>query len=300
MRFIIGLFSLAATILAASSARAEVRVVATVPDLAAIAKEVGGNEVKVTSMALPTQDAHFVDAKPSLALDLNKADLLLVVGLELEVGWLPVLLTSARNGDIQVGSRGYLDCSTLISPLDIATRQVDRSEGDVHPGGNPHYTVDPRNAAKVAKGIADRLAELDPKHAETYQANAKSFIARLDTARKGWEQRLVAARGTAIVGYHKSWAYLADWLGFVEIGFIEPKPGIPPTPSHVAKLLGLARSKKVKIVLQEQYYPDDTAGLVAKKVPASLIRLPGGTDVKGGQSYIDHLEEIVKKLEAAL
>jgi zinc/manganese transport system substrate-binding protein len=281
-------------------ARADLRVVATVPDLAAIARDIGGSHASVTALSLHTQDPHFVDAKPSLALELNKADLLLAVGMDLEVGWLPTLLTGARNGDIQVGSRGYLDCSRFVTALDVPAASVDRSAGDVHRGGNPHYLHDPRAAAKVARGIADRMSELDPDHAEAYANNVTAFVDKLDQARKGWESRLASARGVAVIGYHKSWVYLADWLGLVEVAFLEPKPGVPPSPSHVAKVLVLARKQKVKLVLQEEYYPDDTAKLVADKVPAALLRLPAGANFKGGQGYLERIEAAVQNIEDAL
>ena len=187
-----------------SSARAEIKVVATVPDLAALAAELGGKHVSVKSLSLSTQDPHYVDAKPSLALALNKADLLLVVGLDLEVGWLPTLQTGARNAEILTGAAGFLDCSELITPLDVPAGKVDRSDGDIHPRGNPHYLYDPRAAAQVAKGIAARLSKLDPGHAEDYAANLETLLSGLTTAREGWEARMKPAAGADIIAYHKS------------------------------------------------------------------------------------------------
>jgi zinc/manganese transport system substrate-binding protein len=281
----------------AGAARADLRVVATVPDLAALAKEIGGGRAQVTALALHTQDPHFVDAKPSLVLELNKADLLLGVGLELEVGWLPTLQTGARNPAIQAGGRGFLDCSQLITPRDVPLQKIERSQGDIHPGGNPHYLYDPRMAATVAAGIAARMAELDPEHAAEYEKNGAALRARLDAARAGWEQRLAGLRGVPVVTYHKSWIYFVDWLGLVDVAQLEPKPGIPPSPSHVARVLSLARQRGVKLLLIEDYYPADTARLVAEKIPAALVRIAGGTAFRDGQTYVQRMEAVVAALE---
>jgi zinc/manganese transport system substrate-binding protein len=292
--------ALAVAVLRPARAQAEIKVVATVPALAAIAREVGGANVSVKSLTRPTQDPHFVDARPSLALDLNHADLLVLVGLNLEVGWLPTLLTGARNHDIQVGGRGYLDCANFVSLLEVNRQPVDRSMGDIHPGGNPHYLNDPRAAEAVARGIAARLAELDPHHHDAYQANLDAFSKSLATARAGWEKRLAPFRGTPVVGYHKTWVYVADWLHLVEVGFLEPKPGIPPNPSHVAQLLVLARQRHVKALLQEEYYPDRTSLLVSEKIPAALVRVPGGPDFQGGETYVRYMDRVVDLLARGL
>jgi zinc/manganese transport system substrate-binding protein len=276
------------------------RVVATVPDLAAVAQEIGGKAVAAEALAKPTQDPHFVDAKPSLALALNRADLLLVAGLDLEIGWVSTLLVGARNSKIQRGSAGFLDTSTLVQVRDVASGPVDRSHGDIHPSGNPHYMSDPREAASVAKGIARKLAELDPGNRPAYEAGAAAFVAKLEAARKGWEQRLAPLRGARIVSYHRTLSYLCGWLGLEEVAYLEPKPGIPPNPRHVAALLAHAKDKKVRAVLQEAYYPDNTSKLVAAGIPAPLVTLPGGTDVAKGQSYVDHMGQIVAALARAL
>jgi zinc/manganese transport system substrate-binding protein len=291
---------LLATLLGAGTAHAALKVVATVPDLAALAREVGGDAITVKALSSPSQDPHFVDAKPSLALELNRAQLLLHVGLDLEIGWLPTLLVGARNGDIQPGSPGNLDCSQFVNKLDAPTQPVDRSHGDIHPGGNPHYLYDPRAAAAVAKGISERLATVDPGHAAGYRANLASFLKRLDGARTRWEQRLAGARGTPFVSYHKTWSYLADWLGLDTVGFLEPKPGLPPNPRHVASLLVLAQSRKVKMVLQEDHYPDATSQLVASRIPAALVKVPGATNVQGGESYLQHLDVMLERIAKGL
>jgi zinc/manganese transport system substrate-binding protein len=296
MRKLIAAFVL----LLAADASAAVKVVATVPDLAALAKAVGGDKVSVTSLALPTQDPHFVDAKPSLVIDVNAADVLLAVGLELEIGWLPVLQTSSRNPKIMLGGTGFLDCSRFVKLMDVPDRPVDRSQGDIHPGGNPHYLHDPRAVAAVARGIADKLAEVDSANAAVYHKNLAAFESQLDAARARWEARMAPFRGAPILQYHRSWVYMVDWLGLDTIEYVEPKPGIPPTATHVAHVLTLGKQKKVKAILQESFYPDATSDVLAQKIPTSVVILPGGTNVKGGQTYIQHMEEIVTAIEKAL
>jgi zinc/manganese transport system substrate-binding protein len=279
---------------------ARMNVVATVPDLAAIAKEIGGKQASVKTMALPSQDPHFVDARPSLVLDLNKADLVLAVGLQLEVGWLPVLLTSSRNPAIQVGSRGYLECAQFVRLLEVPTQPIERSMGDIHPGGNPHYLSDPRAAAEVAKGIAAKMAEIDPGNRAGYQTNLAAFLQRLDAVRTAAELRLAPYRGASIIGYHRTLVYLADWLKLTEVEFVEPKPGIPPSTAHIARVIAVARARQVRMLLQESYYPDVTSKFVAQKIPAPIVKLPGGTDFVGGQSYVDYVAGNVATLERAL
>jgi zinc/manganese transport system substrate-binding protein len=281
-------------------AQAEMKVVATVPDLAAVAKEVGGQFVSVKSMVTPMQDPHFADAKPSLVLDLNKANLVLLVGLDLEVGWLPTLLVGARNPQIHQGAPGYLDCSQFVRRLDVPTQAVDRSMGDIHPGGNPHYMMDPRAAVAVARGIGERMARIDPGHAEGYRANVTAFVQRIDAARVRWEQNMRPHRGVPFIEYHKTLTYLADWLGLQEAGSLEPKPGIPPSPSQVASLLSGARLRKVRALIIEDRYPESLSRLLAQKIPAALIRIPGATNFQGGQTYGAYIDEIMKRLVAGL
>ncbi|HUQ05248.1 MAG TPA: metal ABC transporter substrate-binding protein [Kofleriaceae bacterium] len=299
--FILGILGILATALVTSrGAAAGVNVVATTPSLAAIAKEVGGKQVSITAISLASQDPHFVDAKPSLVLKLNKADVLLAVGADLEVGWLPALQTQARNGRIATGGAGYLECASHVKLLDRPAGAVDRSHGDVHPVGNPHFLFDPRAAAECARAIAGVLGKVDGKNAAVYEANLKRFLGDLDAARARWEKRLAPKRGAVVVSYHKSLTYLVDWLGFVEVATLEPKPGIPPTASHVAGVIKSARDRGVKVILQESYFPDKTCSLVAKKIGATVVRVPGGADVAGGQTYIQHMDELVNRLDAAL
>lgn len=277
-----------------------VRVVATVPSLAAIVQEVGGAEVKVTSLSLHTQDPHWVDARPNLALELSRADLLLAVGLDLEIGWLPVLQEGSRNPKIQTGAQGWLDVSTFVNVLDVPTTKIERSEGDLHPGGNPHYLHDPRAAESIAYGIARKLGELDPEHANYFNARAQAFAVHLGEHLSDWEHRLRPLHDRKLVAYHKSWPYLQDWLHFDIVEYIEPKPGIPPNPAHVARVLSTMRQQEVGMIIQMAYYNDGTVQQVSERTGARVVRIPGGVDYTGGQTYFQHMEEIVALLEGAM
>lgn len=278
---------------------AALRVVATVPDLAALTHEVAGDRARVVSLALPSQDPHFVDARPNLALELSRADLLVAVGLELEAGWLPNLHVGSRNPKIQTGARGHLDCSRLVRLLDAPAGPIERSMGDIHPGGNPHYLLDPRNAAAAARGIASRLSELDPAGAPTFLARADDFARRVEEARAGWERSLEPLRGANVVAYHRSFPYLAAWLGLNVVEHIEPRPGIPPTPGHVHHVLTTMREKGVRMVLQEQFYPQTSGRLVADRAGVPVVTVAGGTDFPAGQTYIQRLDQLVGQLRAA-
>jgi zinc/manganese transport system substrate-binding protein len=277
-------------------AHADLRVVATTADLAAVAKSVGGARVDVVALSLPTQDPHFVDARPHLALDLARADLLIAVGLELEIGWLPTLQSGARNPKIQRGARGYLDCSTVVDKLEVPTTKVDRSMGDIHPGGNPHYMFDPRRVASVAAGIAQRMSELDPTHAAAYQRGAKAFQEQVAQARARWQQAASGLRGAKVLAYHKSLSYLADWLGLKVVEHIEPKPGIPPNPRHITHVLTVARTQGVKLIMQEGWYPRATAEMLAERAGVRLAVIPGGPDFNHGQSYVAFMDAVVSRL----
>ena len=262
---------------ASRDVEAKVNVVTTVPDLAALTRAVGGDRVSVTALSLPTQDPRLVDARPSLVAELDTAHLLVAVGLDLEVDWLPTLQIAARNGRIIEGGKGFLDCSTVVRVLD----------------GNPHYLYDPRQARACARAIATKLAEIDPEHGRIYSANLASFIKELDAAIARWERRVAGLRGRQVIVYHRSWNYFADWIGLDLVAELEPAPGVPPTPRHVAGVLERARSTGARIVLQEAYYPNRTGRLVASKLDGELAVLPGGTDVASGEGYIEHMDRMI-------
>jgi zinc/manganese transport system substrate-binding protein len=301
--FLVVSFQLGLSLFPAQDSFAKVRVVTSLPDLAAIAKEIGGDKVEVKSIGKGYQDPHFVDAKPIFIRDLNRADLLIYQGLDLEIGWLPVLVTGSRNSNITaLSAPGRLDASTLITHiLEVPTTRIDRSMGDIHPFGNPHYMLDPRNGILVAKGIAERLGQIDPENASFYEANFKQFGDRLIKKISEWEAQLAPFKGTKIVAYHKSWNYFANWAGFDEVGWIEPKPGIPPTPSHVAELIEIMKNQDVKLVVAESFYPQKTGRIIADKTGTEFLVLPSSVGAsKGIDTYTQLFDTIVNDLTVAL
>jgi zinc/manganese transport system substrate-binding protein len=300
MRRLLLAISTIVTVAAARPAAAKVRVVTTIETFADLARKVGGDRVDVQSLSRGYQDPHFVQAKPSLVIALNRADLLVHVGLELEIGWLPPLVLGARNDKIQPGAPGNLDVSTGIPVLDVPSQRVDRSLGDIHPQGNPHYWVPPDDAAIIAREIADRLEQIDASGRETYQKNLAAFLAELEKRKGGWERMAGGLRGTKVVTYHKSWSYVSKWLGLEEVGYVENKPGIPPSPSHIAQLIVTMRRDNVRIVMMESFYPRSTVDLVSEKSGAKTVVLP--SDVGAGQDVKDYfalVDQIVKQLVQA-
>ena len=289
--------AVAGVLLAAAPANA-LHVVATVNDLGAIAREVVGSEGDVTVLARPTQDPHFVDARPNLMLSLNKADALVLVGAELEVGWLPVLLKGARNPKILLGQPGYIDASGLVTLKEVPNEKVDRSMGDIHPTGNPHITTDPENGITIAKALAQRFSEIDSAHAAAYQTNAGKFVAAMTTSIAKWKAALHPYANAPVVTYHRSWVYFTDFAGLRPVGTVEPKPGIPPNAQHVAELINLMKTSKVQILLQESWYGSQTSEIVAREAGAKLVVVPGMA--KDGQSYADHIDEVVRDVVSAL
>ncbi len=275
-------------------------VVASTSDLAAIAREVVGPDGQVTAMSKASQDPHYVDARPSLTLQLNKADLVLVNGLELEVGWLPTLLTNARNTKVLPGSDGYFDASNFVRLLEVPVGKIDRAQGDIHPGGNPHFLHDPRAAAKTAVALGDRLAKLDPKHADAFHARAKDFAQKADGLAASWKAKFDAlpASSRKIVAYHASLPYLLDWLDLAQIITVEPKPGIQPNPGHVAKVLKTMREQGAKVVIQEAYYPTKTSQTIAQMAKGKVVVIPGGTGPD--ETYLQRADRTAKELYDAL
>jgi ABC-type Zn uptake system ZnuABC Zn-binding protein ZnuA len=281
---------------------AVVDIVTSVPDLAAIAKEIGGDKVKVKSLGKGYQNPHYVDAKPSYIVDLNRADFLIYIGLDLEIGWLPVLVTGARNSRINTpNTGGNLDTSTLVPLLDVATVKVNRSQGDIHPGGNPHFLLDPRNALKVASGITKRLGEIDPENKTFYEINLEVFNSSLKQKILGWNAKLEPSRGTKVFTYHELWDYFINWSGLKVAGTIEPKPGIPPSPKHVADLIKIAESSDVRMVISANFYPKKTGEQIAKAADIPFLSLPvqvGGE--KGINSYTELIDFIVEGITSNL
>jgi zinc/manganese transport system substrate-binding protein len=282
----------------ANSASAQLRVVATTPDLGALAREIGGNRVNVVALAKPTEDPHFVDAKPSHIVTLNRADALIEGGAELELGWLPPLLENSRNSKIAAGAPGRIVASEGIKMLEIPT-SFDRSKGDVHSLGNPHFLVDPLDVKIVAKNIANHFAQIDPKSASVYQANLAAFNTRLDSKLTDWQRQLAPYRGAKIVTYHKDFLYLAQRFGLTIVDELEPKPGIAPSPAHLAQVIGKMRANKVKVILVQPYQNRKTAETVARQTGAVVLDVPQQPGAATNTaSYFDMMDNLVKTLAA--
>src|ERR1700730_8462722 len=268
---------IAAALLAASvpaRAQGKLNVVTTTEDLASIAREVGGDHITVESIARGYQDPHFVEAKPSFILKLQKADLLIAVGRELEIGWLPPLIQQSRNQKIQVGAQGYLDASLGATILEIPSGNITRAMGDVHPLGNPHYWMDPENGKRIGKEIADKLSELRPGDRAFFDQQLTSFTTRLDTAEKRWLATMAPYKGTKVVTYHRSFPNFAERFGLDIIGYIEPRPGIPPTPQHTLDLINEMKRQNVKIELIEPYFDLKTPNAIARETGAMVLVMP--------------------------
>jgi zinc/manganese transport system substrate-binding protein len=264
----------AIVLFSAAPARAQLNVVTTTSDLASIAQDVGGDKVKVTALAKGYQDPHFVEAKPSFVLILNKAQLLVVIGRDLESAWLPPLITQSRNAKIQPGSNGYLDASQNVKILDLPTGAITRAMGDVHPSGNPHYWLDPENGGRIARSIEGKLSQLDPPNAAYYKGRAADFERRLADAQKRWRALMAPYKGVKVVTYHRSWTNFADAFGLDVIGFVEPKPGIPPTPQHTLDVINAMKAQNIKIIMVEPYFDTKTPNSIASKSGAKVLIMP--------------------------
>ena len=259
----------------AESYAKKINVITATTDLAALAQEVGGDKIDVESIARGYQDPHFVEAKPSFLLKLRHADVLIVVGLELEIGWLPPLITQSGNPKIQPASSGYLDASQFAEILEKPTGPVSRAMGDVHPQGNPHYWLDPDNGRRIAKGIAEKFSELDPADTAYFQQRLQDFEKRMNTAVKNWDDQMRPYRGRKVVSYHLSWPNFAKHFGLDVVGYIEPRPGIPPSPGHTIELILLMKRENVKVVMVEPYFDLKTPNSIGSQTGAQvLVMLP--------------------------
>ncbi len=257
--------------MAGSAFAQKLNVVTTTSDLASLTREIGGDRVDITAIAKGYQDPHFVEAKPSFLLLLRKADLLEVVGLELEIGWLPPLLEQSRNPKIRPGNAGYLDVSAGVEILDRPTGAVNRSMGDVHPLGNPHYWIDPGNAVRIAIQISNRLTQLRPDDGPYFAQRLNTFKQRMNEANRRWTAMLAPFRGAKIVTYHNSWPNFMRRYGLNVVGYVEPKPGVPPSPSHTFELINLMKEQKVKALLIEPYFDTKTPQSIADRSGAKLL-----------------------------
>ncbi len=280
---------------------AKLNVVATTPDLGSIAREIGGEHIDLTTLAKPTEDPHFVDAKPSLILKLNRADVVIEGGAELEMGWLPRLIDQARNPKLAAGTPGHISCAQGV-PFKEIPSTLDRSKGDIHAAGNPHYLMDPLNARIVARNITETFCALDAKSADAYRANLKRFTDALDARMVEWQKKLEPFKGQQVVAYHNSWLYFGDRFNLRIDLFLEPKPGVPPTPRHLAEVILKMKQDKVHVVLVDPYLDRRTAETVATRTDATVVdvaQFPGG--VKGTEGgYIALLDYLVNSVTKAL
>jgi zinc/manganese transport system substrate-binding protein len=284
----------------AADAAKKIRVVTTIPDLADMARQVGGDLVDVTSLATGVEDIHAVPMKPSFAVVLNRADVVLLMGLEAEHAFLPALLEASRNPRIQRDAPGYVECSAYVTPLEVPAR-LDRALGDIHPMGNPHFNLDPGNGKNMVRAIVDGLSRQAPEHGAVFRKNADGYLATLDAAIARWLREAAPLKGKKFVTYHPDMIYFAERFGLIQFGTIEIRPGIDPTPAHVADLIERMRQAKVDIVVRELHYPAGLAETVAKSTGAKLVELPamvGG--VPQAKTYIDLIDYNVRTLVKAV
>jgi ABC-type Zn uptake system ZnuABC Zn-binding protein ZnuA len=286
----------------ATTAQAKLNVVTTISDLGSITSEIGADRIDVTSIARGYQDPHFVEPKPSFLLLLRKADLLEVVGLELEIGWLPPLLDQSRNDKVRPGHPGYLDVSSGVEILDRPNGAVNRSMGDVHPMGNPHFWLDPANAIRIAIQVQRRLGELDPANAPFYAQRLEAFKVKIAAADKRWKEQLAPYKGAKIITYHNSWPNFARRYGLDVVGYVEPKPGVPPSPSHTFELINLMKQQQIKVIMMEPYFdrktPDSIAAATGAKVVVAYPSVGGRPELDDYVKLFDYnVNELVKALK---
>ncbi len=273
------------------------RVVTSIETFADLARRVGGDKVTVESLSHGYQDPHFVDAKPNLMVVLNRADLLVRVGLDLEVGWLPLLVQGCRNERLQPGQPGDLDASTLVDVQDVPQVKVTRAMGDLHPAGNPHYWIPPVNAVRLARGLADRFKQLRPADAPYFDAQFQKFLGELKGRAAGWDALAKPLAGRKVVTYHRSWVYVTRWLKLDEVGYVENKPGVPPSPDHLAELIVLMRAQGVKTIMVEDFYNRSVAEMVADKTDGKVLAMPSDVGARPDvKSYFDLVDAVLAAL----
>ena len=276
LRFLLAAYAL----LAAAPALAALNIFACEPEWGALVKELGGDKVSVYVATTALQDPHHIEARPSLIARARSADLVVCTGAQLEIGWLPLVLMQAGNARIQVGQPGYFEAARQVTLLEVPA-VVDRAQGDVHPGGNPHVHLDPRNIAKIAAALSARMAQLDPPDADNYRARATAFLERWQQAIARWEEEAAPLKGLVVVGYHKNMSYLDQWLGIRELGSLEPKPGLPPTAAHLGELLARLARDPARAVVRSAYNDPRAAEWLSAQAKIPLVVLPftvGGTD----------------------
>lgn len=277
------------------------RVVTTTSDLGSLAQEVGGDKVTVVALAKGYQDPHFVDPKPSFILEVSRANLLIVIGRELEIGWLPPLINNSRNSKVQPGGSGYLDASATVKILEIPTGQITRAMGDVHPSGNPHYWLEPDNGRRIAQAIRDKFTELAPANKAYFAQRYSDFDKRLSDAQKRWEAAMRPYKGTKIVTYHRSWPNFMEHFGLDVIGYVEPKPGVPPSPTHTLELIAEMKRQNSKVIVVEPYFDLKTAQSIATQLDGKVLVLaPSVGGVKEATDYLGLFDFDINLLASTL
>jgi len=281
-------------------AKDKLRVVTSLPDLKSIAELIGGDKVDVFAIATGFQNPHFVDPKPSYILKLSKADLFATVGLDLETGWVPPLLNSARNAQILKGGAGYVDASTNVPLLQVPA-SVNRGEGDIHIYGNPHYWLDPENGKIIARNIYEALVRLSPEDQAYFEANLEKFNEQIDAKIKEWAATMLPFKRTKIIAYHNEWPYFEQRFGLQIVDFLEPKPGIPPTPSQLAKVISEMKRDNIKVVITSPYFTADSADLVARNAGGKVVTLATSVGADPSiKTYFDLFDYNVAKMVEAL
>src|SRR6476660_6774739 len=299
MKKIIVLTTLAIAIFISAQA-APIKVVTTITDLRSITELIGGDKVSVMSIATGYQNPHFVDPKPSYIIGLSKADLFVTVGLDLETGWSPQLLTSSRNNKIQKGAAGYVDASTGVTLYQVPSA-VNRAEGDIHIYCNPHYCLDPINGKVIARNIANGLERVDPANKTTYEANLQAFFKKIDDKMKDWQAKMAAFKGTKIIAYHNEWVYCETRFGLNIVDFMEPKPGIPPSPSQLVKVIKEIQANNIKVIISSPYFTTSSSDVVAKQTGVKELTMATSVGAFDSiKTYFDLFDYDIEQLTAIL
>ena len=280
-------------------ADSKIKVVTTIPDLKSITELVGGDKVDVFAIATGFQNPHFVDPKPSYILKLSKADMFVTVGLDLETGWVPPLLNSARNAKIQKGGEGYVDASVTVPLLQVPS-SVNRAEGDIHIFGNPHYWIDPIRGKEIALAIYNGLIKISPENQNYFQSNLKAFNDKIDSKTKEWIAKMAPYKGAKIIAYHNEWVYFEERFGLKIVDFLEPKPGIPPSPNQLLKVIGEIKRENIKVIISSPYFTTESADLVARQTGATVVVLATSVGAEDNiKNYFDLFDYNINKLVEA-
>lgn len=288
------------TVMAAKVFAGTIHVVTTTQDLKSIAEIIGGNKVDVFAIATGYQNPHFVDPKPSYIIKLSNADVFITVGLDLEAGWSPPLLVSSHNPKIQKGSTGYVDASIGVQLMQVPS-SINRGEGDIHIYGNPHYWLDPLNGKQIARNICDGLERISPENKNFFEANLKTFNETLDTKVRVWSAQMASFKGTKIIAYHNEWCYFENRFGLQIVDFMEPKPGIPPTPSQLVKIIGEVKTNSIKVIISSPYFTTSSSDVVAKQTGVKVLTLATSVGAFDSvKNYFDLFDYNIRQLTAVL